>query len=212
MSASRDRPRLLVSTERLEAWEGAMKGFTFLDERADDENMMLLGISRAAIVHGAVNAGLIVDDDLAMVPEIGPMHISVASSLRDDLYKHHSEIKKQIQFPLVQNCCCYAFAKGAESAYLWHSSPKGQVRFAYSKADALRGAAGADVPDDFAKHITAGMNLGAEVFCDFQDRVLLDPNLGFAQGGRWLADCFACAFFWFTQVGVDFGMAKLGYP
>ena len=71
------------------------------------------------MVRGAIAEGLIGDEDFATVPEVTPFFSRLAGELRDDLYHYHSQIKKQIQLPIVQNCFCYSFAKGVESAYLW---------------------------------------------------------------------------------------------
>ena len=190
-----------------------MKSFPFLDPaRSDDEHKVLLGISRAVIVRSAVSEKLIVDDDLAMVPVVLPILFKMSGELRDDLYRFTQKSGKQIQFPLVQRCCCYAFAKGAEAAFHWHKSPNGHVTLSYSGEGALSGAAGADVSKEFATAIKGGMQIAGEVFCDFQNKVICDPSLGLSQGGRLLADVIAMAFIWFSQVGLDHGMKQLGYP
>lgn len=190
-----------------------MKSMPFLDPaRSDDEHKVFLGISRAVIVESAVSEKLIVDDDLAFVPELLPILIKMSGELRDDLYRFHQISGTQIQFPLVQRCCCYAFAKGAESAFHWHKSSNGKVTLSYSGEGALSGAAGADVSEEFATAITGGMQIAGDVFCDFQNKVICDKSLGLNQGGRLLADVIAMGFIWFSQVGLDFGMQQLGYP
>jgi len=186
-------------------------GMAFLDDRDEDQNAFLLGLSRTEIVRSAVAAKVIIDDDLAMVPEVVPVLARLAGSLRDDIYEHHNRIQKPLQFPLIATCFSYSFAKGAEAAFLWNESPDGRIEFSYLFEDALRGAAGADVTDHFTTVITKGMDLSYSVFVDFQDHILVDPRFGLAMGGRFLADMIACGFFWSSQIGLDYGMHHLGF-
>lgn len=187
-------------------------GLPFLDPKNDDQNKFLLAVSRAEIVRSAIGAKLILDDDLAMVPEVIPILANMVGALRDDLYEHHNQIQKSLQFPLIANCFGYSFAKGAESAVLWHESPAGNVAFNYRFDDAIRGIAGAEVSPEFATFITHGMQSAYDVFVDFQNNILANPKLGLGQGGRVTADAIACGLFWASQVGLDAGMNRLGFP
>jgi hypothetical protein len=190
-----------------------MKGIPFLDDRPEQQNQTILALSRMVIVQSAVAEKLIEDDDLAMIPECMPILMRLAGQLRDDLYSHHSGKPGGLKFPIIQNCFGYAFAKGAESAYLWNESSDGRFEFNYSPEDAIEGRAGTEVDQNFANVISVGMITAANVFCDFQDKFLADKDLDFAAtGGRWLADGIACGLFWASQIGIDFGMAKLGNP
>jgi hypothetical protein len=186
--------------------------FTFLGDWPEDQTKFLLFTSRLVIVQSALSEKLIRDDDLAMVPEVMGVHARLAGQLRDDLYQHHSEAGQQLQFPVIASCFGYAFSKGAESAYLWQASPTGSVNFGYRKEDALAGRCGLELEPGPVNDITRGMKMSHNVFCDFQNKFIADEKLGFAQGGRWLADAIATGFFWGAQVGLDYGMALLGYP
>ena len=132
-------------------------GLPFLDPKNEEQSKFLLGITRAEIVRSAIATGLILDEDLAMIPEVLPVLIKMVGTLRDDLYQHHTHIQKSLQLPLVANCFGYSFAKGAESAVLWHESPAGKVEFNYRFDDAIQGRAGAEVSPEFATFITHGM-------------------------------------------------------
>jgi len=48
------------------------------------------------------------------------------------------------------------------------------------------------------------------VFCDFQNDYIVNPENGFADSGRYLADAVACGLFWASQIGIDYGLAHLG--
>jgi hypothetical protein len=189
-----------------------MKGIPFLDDRPEQQNQTIFTLSRMVIVQSAVEERLIEDDNLTMIPESIPILMRLAGQLRDDLYSYHSGMPGGLKFPVIQNCFGYAFAKGAESAYLWNESSDGWFEFNYSPEDAVEGRAGAFVDQDFANLISVGMITAANVFCDFQDKFLTDKDLNFADGGSWLADGIACGFFWASHIGIDFGMAKVGYP
>lgn len=185
---------------------------SFQVQRDPAQNSAMLEATRRVMVQTAVSDGLIGDEDLAMVPEVMPLFSRLAGELRDDLYRHHSEIKKQIQLPIVQNCFCYSFAKGSESAYLWNESADGKIDYSYLPDDAIAGRAGARVSDEFSLFITAGMQGAANLFCGFQNDILLNPKYNAQAGGRWLADFFACGIYWSAAIGLDFGMNRLGFP
>jgi len=184
----------------------------FLDPKNEEQNKFVLAITRGEIVRSAITHGLILDDDLAMVPEVMPIHLRLVGTLRDDLYRHHTQINKGLQFPLIANCFGYSFAKGAETAALWHASPSGKFDFIYRFDDAIHGIAGADVSQEFAAFITTGMLSAYDVFVDFQNKILAEPSLGLHRGDRSTADAIACGFFWASQVGLDAGMNRLGFP
>ena len=190
-----------------------MSNLPFLAERAQKQNMQLLFYSRKIILESAVQAKLIQDDALATVPETIPILCSIVGELRDDYYRdpRAQSANGKLNFPSMQKCFCYCFAKGAEAAFQWNSSPAGQVNFNYSKDDALEGRAGADVTQEFANFISVGMIIAADVFCDFQNEFIVKPQFNFSQGGRWLADGIACGFFWAAMVGLDYGMNQLGF-
>jgi len=189
-----------------------MRKMSFLADRAEKENTFISMTCRAEVVRSAIAERIILDDDLAMVPETIGVLSSMVGVLRDDLYKHHGVIQKQLQPPLIASCFAYAFAKGAEAAYTWNASPTGKVDFTYLFGDAIAGRAGAKVSPQFAGFITEGMQGAYNVFVDFQNNVMANPKYDFAQGGRLLADGIAAGFFWASQVGVDFGMNRLGFP
>ncbi len=183
---------------------------SFLTDRPGKENTIISMTCRAEVVRSAIAEGIILDDDLAMVPETIGVLAQMVGVLRDDLYKHHAAIQKPLQPPLIANCFSYGFAKGAEAAYSWNGSPKGKVDINYLFADAIAGRAGAQVSQQFADLITLGMTDTHNVFVDFQNNVLKNPK--FNDGGRLMADVIASGFFWATQVGLDYGMNKLGFP
>lgn len=183
----------------------------FFASQNAEENKKIFAITNMIIVKSAVESGLIADADLATVPEVFPKMVALPGLLRDDLYLHHQKLRKQLQMPIIQNCFCYAFAKGAEFAYLWNESAEGEFEYNYAKKDALAGRAGAQVSEEFVGHITCGMFLMADVFCDFQDKVLINTKLGFATEGRVFADVIASGFFSSICVGLDYGMNRLGF-
>ena len=185
----------------------------FLDQDRDPNmNNMLFAISQASIVRSAVNEKLVVDDDLAMIPETMPILVRLAGTLRDDFYKYQASRMAGLSFEIMNNCFRYCFGKGAESAYAWNESPKGKIEFTYDVDDAIEGNVGAFVSEDFSIKITLGLEKSYNVFCDFQNEVLASKDLNFHQGGRWLADGIAMGFFISTKIGVDFGMKELGFP
>jgi hypothetical protein len=183
---------------------------SFQDDRDPELNSKMFHLSGRVLVRGAVAARMIVDEDLAQAAEVMPFLFKLAGELRDDLYEHHRHIQKGLQFPLIQSCFCYAFAKGAELAFPWHHSARGKVQFTYDPADALAGRAGADVTQEFADTISAGMLTMGDVFCDFQDEILTNPATGCGTGGRWTADFIACGLYWSGAIGIDYGLGHLG--
>ena len=183
---------------------------SFLANRPEKDNALISMTCRAEVVRSAVAEGLIGDDDLAMVPETIGVLSQMVGVLRDDMYKHHGALRKPLQPPLIANCFTYSFGKGAEAAYSWNANPKGKVEFNYLFPDAISGRVGAQVSQDFANLITLGINDAYNVFVDFQNNVMKDPKIN--DGGRLMADVIASGFFWATQVGVDYGMNKLGFP
>lgn len=183
----------------------------FQDVREPEQNAAMFEITRRAMVQAAIQERLILDEDLAMIPEVIPRLVKLAGEVRDDLYHHHSAIREQIQLPVVQNCFCYCFAKGAESAFLWNQSADGNIEFSYLPSDAIEGRAGARVSNEFSALITMGMTGASNVFCGFQNGILMNPHLNLQAGGRWLADFFACGLYWSASIGLDFGMNRLGF-
>ena len=117
----------LIGVARAQRALGA--AYPFLDERGHEENTILLLATGTEVRRSAVADGLIVDDDLAEATEAMPALTRMIGILRDDLYKMHRASGEQLKPQLVANCFCYAFAKGAEAAYAWNASPKGQVDF-----------------------------------------------------------------------------------
>lgn len=67
--------------------------FPFQADRSDDENQMMLAITHLVTVNSAVQEGIILDDDLAMIPEVIPHVVYLAGIVRDDLYRYHSTKK-----------------------------------------------------------------------------------------------------------------------
>jgi hypothetical protein len=186
------------------------KIFPFIDSLRDPKlNETLMGITRNVIVESAVSEGLIRDDDLAMIPEAMPILSSLAGASRDDIYDRAPETG--IQFPTIQKIFCYNFAKGVESAFLWNLSSDGKIEFPYNPSDAFNGLLGVAVSKDFQGYINYGIPVMENVFCDFQNRVVANPQFRFANSGRWLADCLAFGLFWSANVGIDYGMDKLGF-
>ncbi len=184
----------------------------FLADRPKEDNTFILGITNMVILTSAVKEGLIKDDDLAHVPEVMMLLMNLAGELRDDLYKYHKDTNQSLKFPNIQKFFSYAFAKGAESAYLWNESSDGKITFSYHPDDAISGKAGAQVSTEFEAVITNGMLISGDVFCDFQDKVLMDKDYIFTENGRWIADAIASGFFWLSCVGMDYGMNYLGFP
>lgn len=156
---------------------------SFQEKRDPDQNSAMFETTRRVMVQAAITDGLIGDENLAMVPEVMPLFFRLAGELRDDIYHHHSQIQKQIQLSIVQNCFCYNFAKGAESAYLWNQSSDGMIEFSCRPADAIAGRTGAQVSNEFSLFITAGMQGAANVFCGFQNEILLNPKHNAQAGG-----------------------------
>ena len=115
------------------------------------------------------------------------------------------------QFPMLQRFFCYNFAKGVESAYLWEKNPPGEISFSYDVTDAINGLVGTQVSKKFQAYINLGIMCIENVFCDFQNDFIVNPENGFANSGRYLADAVACGLFWASQIGIDYGMARLGF-
>lgn len=180
----------------------------FLDNtRGKGENEFLLFTSRAVIVRSALNEGLIEDDDLAFIPETLPLLADLAGASRDDFYKKSQSTG--FQFPMLQKFFCYNFAKGVESAYKWEKNPPGDISFSYDVKDAMNGLVGAQVSETFQSYINLGIVKMENVFCDFQNDYIVNPENGFANSGRYLADAVACGLFWASQIGIDYGLAQL---
>jgi len=199
------------SNEKSNVVEDKMKrSFKFLDKRPEQENQLIMAISQITIIEGSVQSGLIKDDDLAMIPEAMGKLVELSGKLRDDLYRYHERINKELQFPIIRNQFSYAFAKGVESAYLWSISKGGYFEFNYDSEDSLNASAGAQVNEAFATEISIGIDIVQDVFVDFQG-ALIDEKYGFFKDGRVLADAIAAGYFWASQVGVDYGMNLLGY-
>ena len=185
-----------------------MTSLAFLGEWTAKQTDFLITASRDSVIQGAIEQRVLDEAQAQIVLSLGELgaapFVNLANHLREDLYQHHKKLQKQLQFPLINSCFCYAFAKGAELAYL---RTEGESEFGYSFEDAVRGAAGAQVSEEFAERITFGMNSAYNIFCNFQNAVIIPPSHGFAAGGRWLADVIACGFYWASQVGLVYGMA-----
>jgi hypothetical protein len=184
---------------------------SFQDDRPEEQNTFMFETTRKVMVEEAIAERLIADDDLAGVTEVMPLFFGLASEVRCDLYRYHDRIHQKLQPPIIQNCFCYCFGKGAESAYLWNESVDGKIEFSYLPDDAIAGRVGARVSEDFSMVITAAMIPTQNVFCGFQDEFLIKPQYHTQQGGRWLADWIACGLYWSSAIGLDFGMNELGF-
>ena len=75
--------------------------------------------------------------------------------------------------------------------------------------DSLLGNAGAQVSQEFADGITYGMLLAGDGFVDFQD-VLANPKFQYFEKPDVLADVIATGYFWASQIGINFGLNKMG--
>lgn len=186
-----------------------MPQFPFLADRPDDENNLLLAMTRAIVLRGAVREGLIKDDDLALVPEVVPILVHLAGELRDDFYR---AARGKLSLQATQRVFCYAFGKGAEAAILWHESSDGRIDLPYRPEDPPLGRLGLNLDPEDVEAIQEAMPGQQEVFVDVQDHVFMNEELGLAHDPRRLADAIACAFFWSMLVGLDFGMARRGMP
>ena len=186
---------------------------SFQAERDPKVNSFMFAITGKAMIQSSVREGLIVDDDLAQVPEVMPLFFKLAGELRDDIYAHHNRINKPLQFPVFRDCFCYCCAKGAESAALWDASPDGKITFNYDPAAAISGTPTPDdrMSDDFVLYIGSAMEKMANVFVDFQNDVWLNNEYGFAGRGRLTADVVACGLYWAAAIGLDCGMNRLGF-
>jgi hypothetical protein len=184
---------------------------SFQDNRPSEENELMFHAVRDVIIPSAIHEKIIIDNDLSFVPEVMPLFFDLAGNVRDDIYIYHKSIQKNLQFPIIQNCFCYCFSKGMESAFLWNESKDGRINFNYCQSDAIKGISGAQVTEKFSKTITVGMVMIQNVFCDFQDNVLLDKEVGFSRGPRWAADVIACGLYFASAVGLDCGLDKIGY-
>lgn len=187
---------------------------SFLGQRTDLQKQFLVDTAHNVIVRSAIDKGLIKEETQGIVTlgELAyPQFVNLAAKLREDFYAYRDKTKKQLQFPLLQfplinSCFCYAFAKGAEFAYL---RTENKSEFTYLFDDAISGAAGAQVNDDFAKRITLGMKSAYNVFCDFQKKVLIQAEYWLQSGGQCLPDMIACGFYWASLVGFAYGMANV---
>jgi hypothetical protein len=185
---------------------------SFQAERDPKINSFMFSVTGQVMVHSSVREGLIVDNDLAQVPEVMPYFFKMAGQLRDDIYEHHRKINKPLQFPIFSDCFCYCCAKGAESAFLWNASDNGEIVFNYDTTAAISGmpTPDDDISDEFVVHIGSAMEMMANVFVDFQNEVWLSPKYDFAGKGRLTADVVACGLYWSSAIGLDFGMNLLG--
>lgn len=184
---------------------------SFQDDRPAEENQFMFAISSMTINQSALQEGIIEDFDLAMVPEVMPVLFKFIGTFRDDIYRHTNESGTSMTMPLLQKCFCYAFAKGAECASLWHQSPSGFFEFNYSLDDAIAGRCGVAVPEPLSETISNGIYAFENVYCDFQDKVLMDKSSGMERGGRWVADIIACGLYSSAAVGLDFGLNIIGF-
>lgn len=187
---------------------------SFQADRDPEINSRMFAITRDVMVKAAIKEGILADDDLAEVPEVMPYFFKLAGALRDDIYEVHNKMKKPLQFPIIQNCFCYSFGKGAESAFLWKVSSDGKITFNYAPDAAINGLPTPDdsISDEFVEIIGYGMDLMPNVFVDFQNKVLINKKKGFADGGRLTADVISCGLYWSAAIGLDYCMNKLGYP
>lgn len=187
---------------------------SFQADRDPKVNSLMFSVTGEVMMRSSIHEGLIVDDDLAQVPEVMPYFFRLAGQLRDDIYEHHKKIGKSLQFPIFRDCFCYSCAKGAESAFLWNASPDGKISLNYDPDAAITGTPTPDerISDDFVLQIGLGMEMMANVFVDFQNDVWLNPKHGFTDGGRLTADVAACGLYWAAAIGLDYGMNRLGFP
>lgn len=185
--------------------------FPFQADRSDDENKMMLAMTHMVTVNSAVQEGIILDDDLAMIPEVIPHVVYLAGIVRDDIYRYHSTKKINIKFPIIRNCFGYCFGKGFEFALLWHESPSGKIEFSHDSEKALTGKIRPDFPENLSAALISGTLKMEDVFCDFQDKVLADENFGAQRDDRWVADLIACGLYSSTMIGIDYGMNAIGF-
>lgn len=146
---------------------------SFQDDRPGEQNSFMFETTRKVMVKAAITQQLMGDDELAMVPKVMPLFFKLADEVRRDLYRYHDRIDKNLQGPIIQNCFCYCFGKGAESAYLRNESANGNIDFSYLPDDAIAGRVGARVSEDFSMVITAAMIPAQNVFCGFQNEIML---------------------------------------
>lgn len=187
-----------------------MNGLSFLDQsRSKAENNRIGELIKEVIVKSSMQVGLIKDTELAMVPEAMVHILAIAGVLRDDLFSYHEKNQLLLQFPIIRNQFGYAFAKGAESAYLWNQGSNGFFELKYNHEDGIKGRAGVGVERGFLREIVRGMKITQDVFVDFQE-VMIDPQNGFVDHRAQVADVIALAYYWVFLVGLDYGMDKLG--
>ncbi len=193
--------------------DGALDNFklSFQIDRPAGDNRRMYHLAMEPIIKGAIERRIINNRNLITVPEIMPFLFKLAGELRDDIYRFYEKEGTSLTLPTIRNSFCYAFAKGAEMAYLWNLSNNGKIEFTYDPDDAIRGRAGARTTKAFADFISRGMEDMADIFCDLQDQVLLDKKEGLARDERWAADLIACALYWAGAIGLHAGMKKLGF-
>lgn len=186
---------------------------SFQGDRDPKINSFMHSITGEVMVQSSIREGLIADDDLAQVPEVMPFFFRLAGQLRDDIYEHHKQFNKPLQFPVFRDCFCYCCAKGAEAAYLWHQSSDGKITFNYDPDAAMSGMPVPDkrISNEFVIHVGMAMEMMANVFVDFQNKVWLNKKYGFSGAGRLTADVIACGLFWASSIGLDYGMNRLGF-
>ena len=186
---------------------------SFQADRDPDVNSRMFALTGKVMTTSSVSEGLIADDDLAQVTEVMPLLFRLGGVLRDDIYAHHASTKQALQFPVLRDCFCYAFAKGAECAFLWNQSPDGRFTMSYDGEAAIAGTASADeaLSQEFTEHVGDGMGVMGDVFVDFQNELLVNPRAGFMDGGRVTADLIACGLYWAAAIGLDYGMSKIGF-
>lgn len=182
-----------------------MKEFAFLEERDDKINVSIMSISKDAIIKGSLVEEIIKKEDIALIPESFKILSQFAGSLRDDLFDYIKNKNKNVEFPLLSNFFCYAFAKGVEFAYLWGGKSEMDFKFDYNAEDAIENNITNFVVDEIAGDIVIGLEKAHNVFCDLQ-KVIIDRRYPFYQGGRIFADLLAGSFFWATQIGIDYGI------
>ncbi len=186
-------------------------GLPFQHNRSEEENSEMRRFVGTAVISGAEIEGLIAESALISVPEVLPLIIKLGGDLRDDIYRSHKSCNVPLQLHIIRNCFCYAFAKGAEMAFLWNLSGDGKIEFSYNYPEAVLGRAGARVSDKYSEFTSRGMISMAVVFDHFKEKVLLDPDNGLPRGEDWAEDLMACGFYWAAIIGLHAGMKKMGF-
>jgi hypothetical protein len=182
-----------------------MENFAFIGERDEKANVGIISITQSVIIKGSLTERLIKNTNIASISDSDKILSQFAGTIRDDLFNYLNKKNKSIEFPLLSNIFCYAFAKGVEFAYLWSSNNNLSFKFECCIDDAINNNARAFVVSKYTRDIVIGMEKAHNVFCDLQD-VIVDRRYPFYQGGRLLADLLASSFYWATQIGIDFGM------